>query len=63
MEKPSSLVKEETEKAIVEIINTSPLPPFVLELILKCILAEVHDVAVKQLESEKQYYESHDAPD
>lgn len=55
--KPMSMAKEDFTKAIVGAINTSELPLFVIESILKELLMEVSVVAKQQAEAEKAQYE------
>jgi len=44
MDKPFTIKIQETEKEIVEIINSSQLPAFVLKQILQGIYAEIERV-------------------
>ena len=55
--KPMSMVKEEFTKTVVGAINTSELPLFVIESIMKELLMEVSVVAKQQAEAEKAQYE------
>lgn len=55
--KPMSMAKEEFAKTVVEAINTSELPLFVIESILKELLMEVSVVAKQQAEAERAQYE------
>lgn len=57
MNKPMSVIREEVKKELVDIINNSNLPPFVIEPILQDLLREVHIVAVRQYENDKAMYE------
>lgn len=54
--KPVSLIRDELVDKIVTAINESGLSYFVLEYILKDILIEIHNGAVKQAEAEKTEY-------
>ena len=57
MKKPVTLVIEETKTKLAEIINTSGLPPFVIEPKLNTFLQEAHVAAKRQYEIEKLQYE------
>jgi len=57
MKKPVTLVIEETKTKLAEIINTSGLPPFVIEPMLNTFLQETHMAAKRQYEIEKLQYE------
>ena len=59
MDKPQTLVYEELKSGIVEQINKSGLPFFVVEYILKDFLAEVHEASKQQCEYDKQQYENY----
>lgn len=57
MEKPLSVVREEFVNNLVELINNSGLPMFIVLDILKAAQEEVKVAAAKQYESEKKAYE------
>ena len=57
MKKPVTLVIEETKTKLAEIINTSGLPPFVIEPILSTFLQEAHAASKRQYEIDKFQYE------
>ncbi len=57
MNKPITLVIEETKTKLAEIINTSGLPPFVIEPILSTFLQEAHAASKRQYEIDKLQYE------
>lgn len=57
MKKPVTLVLEETKTKLAEIINTSGLPPFVIEPILSTFLQEAHAASKRQYEIDKLQYE------
>ncbi len=57
MNKPTILIIEETKIKLAEIINTSGLPPFIIEPILNTFLQEVHVAVKRQYEIEKLQYE------
>ena len=56
MNKPITIVREETKEQIAAIINNSGLPAFVIEPILQEFLIEVRNVAIRQYEYDKQQY-------
>ena len=56
MNKPITIVREETKEQIANIINNSGLPAFVIEPILQEFLMEVKNVAMRQYEHDKQQY-------
>ena len=59
MNKPISVVYEETKTAVADILNNSKLPPFIIQNILKDFLTEVTILAKQQYEQDlKQYNES-----
>lgn len=57
MKKPVTLVIEETKTKLAKIINTSGLPPFVIEPILSTFLQEAHAASKRQYEIDKLQYE------
>ena len=57
MEKPITMTIEETRKTIVDTINNSKLPAFILENIIKDIYMEINQMAIQQANLEKQKYE------
>ena len=59
MEKPLSVKREEFLLAIVNAINNSGLPPFMVYDVMKDITSNVERLAREQLEADKKsYYES-----
>lgn len=56
--KPITIAREEFANNLVNTINTSRLPLFVVEYILKDVLGEVHRVSMKQLQEDKTKYEA-----
>lgn len=54
--KPVTLMKEEFTNELVNIINSSALPMFLIEYILKDILSEVHIASAKQLQEDEKKY-------
>lgn len=57
MNKPMILVKEELNQKIIELINGSQLPPFIVEPVLTNILAQVREAVVNEYNAEKSKYE------
>lgn len=57
-EKPATLLQREFEEKIVEAVNNSNLPAFVLVPILEGALAEVKRVEEQQYEADKAAYEA-----
>lgn len=55
--KPATLVKEELTKELVDKINSSQLPMFIIEYIIRDILNEVRIAASKQLQEDSKKYE------
>ena len=56
MNKPITLVREEFQNDLATLINTSPLPMFAIEPILRQYADEVAVVAKQQLEMDRQNY-------
>ncbi len=54
--KPASVERAEFISSLVALINTSSLPAFVLESILKDIYNDVHNLAQKQYEDDLKRY-------
>lgn len=57
MNKPFSMMCEEFKQNVVSLINSSGLPPFVIESILKNHLNEVSNIAKNQYQIDKAEYE------
>lgn len=57
MEIPASLLHEIFKNKIVSAVNDSKLPPFVVEDVLKMILADVHNLAVSAMQEDREKYE------
>ena len=55
--KPISLILEESKKTIVDAINSTGLPMTLLEMIVRDLYNEVRQNALYQYESEKKEYE------
>lgn len=56
IEKPILLRREEFTNNIIQLINESQLPVFIIEYILKDVLKEVYTATQQQYESEKMVY-------
>lgn len=56
MNKPITLVIEETKTKLADVINTSGLPPFVIEPMLSTFLQEAHVASKRQYEFDKIQY-------
>ena len=57
MEKPTILKLKETENKIIEAINSSEVPAFIIRPMLEKILNNVIVIEQKELEQEKINYE------
>lgn len=58
MSKPITIMAEECKENLVNAINESDLPFFIIEAMLKDLLQEVHMASRKQLESDKVKYQA-----
>lgn len=58
MDKPISMLIKETKDSLINICNTSQLPPSILELILSNIHAEIFLLSNKYLEQDELIYMS-----
>lgn len=56
--KPITLIREDFIRSLVDLINDSQLPYFVVETVLKDTLQEVRIASQKQLESDRNKYNS-----
>lgn len=61
MDKPATLLQREFQKKIVDAINESGLPAFVLVPILEQALAEVQRIEEQQYQEDKKKFESEEA--
>jgi hypothetical protein len=57
MEKPITMIMEDTKDAIISTINNSKLPAFILENIIKDIYMEINQMAIQQAKLDKEKYE------
>jgi len=56
MNKPLTILIQETKSNFIKTINNSSLPPCVLELIMQDILNEIHVLSQKQLQEDELAY-------
>lgn len=56
MNKPLTLLMQETKNNLIQTINNSSLPPCILELILKDMLNEINVLSKKQLQEDELAY-------
>ena len=59
MNKPITLIREETKQDLINIINQCGLPAFVIEPIVQNILTEVKTAVKREYEYDRQRYESY----
>lgn len=57
MNKPITVAADELNNQLIDLINNSGLPFFIIESILKDILQEVHGASKKQLEIDKKIFQ------
>lgn len=57
MNKPSTIVYEEFKQNLANLINTSGLPAFIIEPVLRDYLSEVKAMAQRQYQMDKAEYE------
>lgn len=57
IQKPISMVIEESKNAIVNVINSVQLHPMLLEMIVKELYLEIHHQATATAQREKEGYE------
>ena len=57
MNKPAILVIEETKENIINTINESGLPPFLVEPIIKDLYNQINILKQQELEQSKKQYE------
>lgn len=60
MNKPATLLHREFKNKIVEAINNSNLPAFVVASVLEGALSEVREIEEKQYEADKAAYEENE---
>lgn len=58
IQKPITLLREDFIKNAVELCNTSGLPLFVVEDVLKGLLQEIHVASAQQVEADRNRYEA-----
>lgn len=54
--KPMSVARSEFIQSLTRLINDSPLPPFVIESVLKDMHADIRTLAQRQLEMDAKNY-------
>ena len=55
---PITVAREETKKKLVDVLNNSGVPAFVLVDILQNLLLELRQIERQQLEADRQKYEA-----
>lgn len=58
MDKPITIKFEECKQAIIDTVNSSGLPMFAIEYILKDLYSEASQMREKQYNDDKQRYEA-----
>lgn len=56
MDKPLSVKKEEFEQGLVQLINNSGLPSYMVEPIIKALALEVKELCTAQTINDRQQY-------
>lgn len=56
MNKPFSLIIEETKQELIDVINNSNLHPSIMEMIVKDIYLEVNRLNVETTKNEKEQF-------
>lgn len=56
MDKPVSILVNETKTKLIQLCNSSNLPPCVLELIIESIYKEIHSLSQNQLHEDELVY-------
>lgn len=56
--KPVSVLFGETRESVVNILNNSNLPPFLLEIIMRDLYLEVKQISQQQCDKDKNKYET-----
>ena len=56
MNKPFSLIIEETKQELIDVINNSNLHPSIMEMIVKDIYLEVNRLNVETIKNEKEQF-------
>lgn len=57
IQKPLSILRAEFISSLMELINSSNLPPYIIEPILKDIYNEIYLFSQKQLEADTKRYQ------
>ena len=61
MEKPLSIRREDFLQTIIDSVNGSGLPPFIVLEVLRSVTAEVESLAKKQYEADRKAWEESQA--
>lgn len=56
MNKPFSLIIQETRQELIDVINNSNLHPSIMEMIIKDIYLEVNRLNVETIKNEKEQF-------
>lgn len=56
MNKPLTIVIENTQTKLAQVCNESGLPPIILDLIIKGLYSEIHSIAERQILEDKASY-------
>ena len=56
MDKPISIIINETKEKIVQVCNASKLPPCILEILMKGIYDDVYQLSQKQIQEDLLIY-------
>lgn len=57
VQKPMTMLRDEFLQDILSVCNNSSLPYFVIEYLLKDIIADVHTASIRQQQVNKESYE------
>lgn len=57
IQKPITVAREEFKQNILQLCESSGLPPFIVEDVLKYFLEQVHIAAIEQYKRDKEEYE------
>lgn len=57
IQKPISVIRAEFISSLTNLINTSALPPFIIEPILKDMYSDIRMLSQKQLEADTKRYQ------
>ena len=57
MNKPISVIIEDTKKSIANTLNESQLHPYIMDTIMRDLYEEVHSLYIRTVQNEKDEYE------